>query len=236
MATLIMIRHGQSLYNQKNLFTGWTDIDLSVQGEKEAKKAGERLKQEGIYPDICFTSWLKRAIHTAQLLLREMKWEQIDCLKSWKLNERHYGTWQKQNKEHIKQEVGEKRFIMIRRGYDTPPPPLPSGDARLPQNKRQYQHIDRTLLPRSESLKDTKIRTLNYFYDAIAPQLAKDKTVLVCAHGNSLRALMMALEKLSEKEIVEREIPTGTPILYHFDTSLQLIEKKVLTLSETSSF
>ena len=228
MAKLILLRHGQSLYNKENLFTGWTDIDLSEEGKAEAKKAGEILLRANLYPDICFTSWLKRAIHTAQIALRAMEWEHIDAIRHWKLNERHYGAWQRHNKDAIKQEVGEERFVAIRRGYDTPPPPLPDGDPRLPQNDPKYKNIDPALLPRSESLKDTRKRTLNYFAERIAPELARDKTVLISAHGNSLRALVMAIEKLTPQEIVKVEIPTGQPILYTFDETLHLLQKRII--------
>ncbi|ADV46253.1 2,3-bisphosphoglycerate-dependent phosphoglycerate mutase [Nitratifractor salsuginis] len=229
MGKLILLRHGQSVYNLQNIFTGWTDVALSEKGIAEAQKAGQILKAHNLLPDLCFTSWLKRAIHTAQLALRELDWEQIDCIKSWKLNERHYGAWQQRNKDEVKEEVGEERFIAIRRGYDTPPPPLPDGDPRLPENDPKFRLIDPSHLPRSESLKDTRRRTLNYFYEAIAPQLARDKTVLVSAHGNSLRALTMAIEQLSPEEIVKVEIPTGQPILYRFDETLEMLEKKVLS-------
>ena len=229
MATLILLRHGQSVYNKQNIFTGWTDVELSDEGIAEAKRAGQILSANGLLPDLCFTSWLKRAIHTAQLALREMDWEQIDCRKSWKLNERHYGAWQQRNKDEVKAEVGQEAFVAVRRGYDTPPPPLPDGDPRLPQNDPKFRRIDPNELPRSESLKDTRRRTLNYFYEAIAPELARGKTVLVSAHGNSLRALTMAIENLSPEAIVKVEIPTGIPILYRFDETLQMQEKKVLS-------
>ncbi len=228
MGTLILLRHGQSVYNKQNIFTGWTDVELSDEGIAEAKRAGQILSANSLLPDLCFTSWLKRAIHTAQLALREMDWEQIDCRKSWKLNERHYGAWQQRNKDEVKAEVGQEAFVAVRRGYDTPPPPLPDGDPRLPQNDPKFRLIDPNELPRSESLKDTRRRTLNYFYEAIAPELARGKTVLVSAHGNSLRALTMAIENLSPEAIVKVEIPTGIPILYRFDETLQMQEKKVL--------
>ncbi|WP_456456546.1 2,3-bisphosphoglycerate-dependent phosphoglycerate mutase [Nitratifractor sp.] len=229
MGKLILLRHGQSVYNQQNIFTGWTDVELSEKGIAEAKEAGRLLKAAQIFPEICFSSWLKRAIHTAQLALREMDWEQIDCIKSWKLNERHYGAWQQRNKDEVKAEVGEEAFVAVRRGYDTPPPPLPDGDPRLPQNDPKFRLIDPKDLPRSESLKDTRKRALNYFYEAIAPELARGKTVLVSAHGNSLRALTMAIEALSPDEIVKVEIPTGRPILYDFDDTLTLKDKKMLS-------
>ncbi len=228
MGRLILLRHGQSVYNKQNIFTGWTDVELSDEGIAEAKRAGQILKSNALLPDLCFTSWLKRAIHTAQLALREMDWEQIDCVKSWKLNERHYGAWQQRNKDEVKAEVGEEAFVAVRRGYATPPPPLPDGDPRLPDKDPKFRLIDPQELPRSESLKDTRQRTLNYFYEAIAPELARDKTVLVSAHGNSLRALTMAIENLSPEAIVKVEIPTGIPIIYRFDETLLMQEKKVL--------
>ncbi|MCJ7765997.1 MAG: 2,3-bisphosphoglycerate-dependent phosphoglycerate mutase [Thiovulaceae bacterium] len=225
---LILLRHGQSLYNKKNLFTGWSDIDLSEQGVQEAKAAGETLSNHGVYPDICFTSWLKRAIHTAQLTLKEMQWEQIDTIRSWKLNERHYGAWQQHDKEAIKAEVGDAMFAAVRRGYAMSPPALEEGDPRLSHNSSKYKAIDPTLLPRSESLEDTAKRALNYFFEKIVPQLANGKTVLVSAHGNSLRALVMAIEKIGTKEIEQLEIPTGVPIVYDFDEMIEMTDKRIL--------
>jgi 2,3-bisphosphoglycerate-dependent phosphoglycerate mutase len=216
-AKLILLRHGQSEYNKAHLFTGWTDVELSDQGREEAQKAGAFLAKQGLYPDICFTSWLKRAIHTAQIALREMEWEQIDCLKSWKLNERHYGAWQRQNKDRIKEEVGEAHFIAVRRGYDTPPPPQKENDPYAVYLDPKYRHIDPALLPRSESLKDTRARAWAYYTEVILPELSKGKNVLVSAHGNSLRALVMGIEKLTPEEIVKLEIPTGEPLIYSMD-------------------
>jgi len=230
-STLILLRHGESLYNKENLFTGWTDIDLSQKGTEEAKSAAQALMREEIFPDICFTSWLKRAIHTAQIVLKEMEWEHIDSIKSWKLNERHYGAWQRHNKDAIKKEVGEEMFVAVRRGYDTPPPPLEDGDPRLPENEPKYKGIAPSCLPRSESLKDTRRRALNYFIESIAPHLARGETVLVSAHGNSLRSLVMAIERLSPSQIVKLEIPTGTPWIYKFDETMHLLQKRILTKS-----
>ncbi|WP_457605716.1 2,3-bisphosphoglycerate-dependent phosphoglycerate mutase [Nitratifractor sp.] len=229
MGKLILLRHGESVYNQQHLFTGWTDVELSDRGREEARKAGELLKEEGLMPEICFSSWLKRAIHTAQIALATMDWEQIDCLKDWRLNERHYGAWQQRNKEEVKAEVGEERFVAIRRGYDTPPPPLPDGDPRLPQNDPKFRLIDPALLPRSESLAMTRERVLLCYYEKIVPELVQGRTVLVSAHGNSLRALVMAIEGLSPEEVVKLEIPTGEPILYSFDGTMELMEKKDLS-------
>ncbi len=228
MSMLILLRHGQSIYNKKNLFTGWTDVDLSGQGKMEAKQAAQLLLKHSFYPSICYTSWLKRSIHTAQILLETMDWEHIDCIKSWKLNERHYGAWQKRDKDEVKKEVGTKEFIAIRRGYHTPPPPLLDGDARLPNHDPKYAKLNPKLLPGTESLEDTHLRTVNFFYEGIAPKLAKGETVLVSAHGNSLRSLVMEIEKLTPKEITKVEIPTAQPILYNFDEILKMENKLIL--------
>ena len=227
-ARLILLRHGQSLYNLKNLFTGWTDVDLSDRGVEEAKEAGRLLKKEGLYPDICFSSWLKRAIHTAQLALRELEWEQIDTRKDWRLNERHYGAWQQREKDEVKKEVGEENFVAVRRGYDTPPPPLDPDDPRHPRFDPKYRSLDPDLLPAAESLADTRRRTLACFYERISPRLVRGETVLVSAHGNSLRALVMAIEGLTPEEVVRLEIPTGELICYDFDVTLRLLSKRVI--------
>ncbi len=227
-ARLILVRHGQSVYNQKNIFTGWTDVDLSQQGKEEAKKVGLLLKKNSIYPDICFTSWLKRAIHTAQIALKELAWEHIDSLRSYKLNERHYGDWQGRDKDEVKKEYGAENFLAVRRGYDVAPPPLHVNDKRCVANDKKYTHIDKNLLPLHESLKDTKKRVLEYYKEQIVPQLQEQKTVLISAHGNSLRALAMELEKISKTDIASFEIPTGEIIVYTFDSDMRIIEKNVL--------
>ncbi len=222
------MRHGESVYNQKNLFTGWTDVDLSEKGKEEARKAGRLLQKHNIYPDICFTSWLQRAIHTAQIALRELQWEHIDAKRSYKLNERHYGDWQGRDKDGIKKEYGEEKFLAVRRGYDVPPPPLSKNDARCVSNDKKYAQIDKKLLPLHESLKDTKKRVLQYYTEEILPTLQEQKTLLISAHGNSLRALVMLLEQISEKEIVSLEIPTGEIIVYNFDNDMNITEKNIL--------
>ncbi len=227
-ARLVLVRHGQSIYNQKNIFTGWTDVDLSQQGIDEAKKAGLLLKKNNIYPDICFTSWLNRAIHTAQILLKELEWEHIDSLRSYKLNERHYGDWQGRDKDEVKKEYGEEKFLAVRRGYNVAPPPLKPNDVRCVSNDKKYVNIDKKLLPLHESLKDTKKRVLQYYKEQIVLQLQEKKTVLISAHGNSLRALVMELEQISETDIVFFEIPTGEIIVYTFDCDMKIIEKNVL--------
>ncbi|SFV66692.1 Phosphoglycerate mutase [hydrothermal vent metagenome] len=227
-AKLILMRHGESVYNQKNLFTGWTDVELSERGVQEAKAAGTLLKKNGIYPDICFTSWLKRAIHTAQLALRELEWEHIDTIRSYKLNERHYGAWQGKDKTKVLQEYGKDQFLAVRRGYDVPPPPLDENDMRVVWKDKKYAAIAHELLPLHESLKDTKVRVMEYYEHVISKELQKEKTVLVSAHGNSLRALVMYLEKMSKEDVVNLEIPTGEIIIYTFDRSLKVCKKEIL--------
>ena len=224
---LILMRHGQSIYNLQNRFTGWTDVDLSEQGVREAKEAGALLKKHQLYPDICFTSWLKRAIHTANLALEVLEWEHIDMIRSYKLNERHYGSWQGRDKDEVKKEEGAEQFLAVRRGYDVPPPPLREDDTRVVWREKKYANIDKTFLPLSESLKDTKKRVLEYYKKAIIPQLKKEKTVLISAHGNSLRALVMELEKISEQDIVSFEIPTGEIIVYTFDCNMNIVRKEI---------
>jgi len=227
-ARLILVRHGESLYNQHNLFTGWSDVELSQKGREEAKEVGSVLARHQIYPDLCYTSWLKRAIHTAELALCELEWEHIDVKRSYQLNERHYGAWQGRDKDAIKQEYGEAAFLAVRRGYDTPPPALDESDARVPWREQKYAKISRKLLPRSESLKDTKKRVVAYYNKEIALQLQENKTLLISAHGNSLRALVMHLEQMSSEEVVTLEIPTGEIMVYTFDTTLHIIHKEVL--------
>ncbi len=228
MSRLILMRHGESVYNQKNLFTGWTDVELSEKGVQEAKEAGALLKKNGIYPDICFTSWLKRAIHTAQIALRELEWEHIDAIRSYKLNERHYGAWQGQDKTKVLKEYGEEQFLAVRRGYDVPPPALDEDDARVVWRDKKYDGISRELLPLHESLKDTKKRAVAYYNKVIMQELQADKTVLISAHGNSLRSLVMHLDELSETEVVKLEIPTGELIVYTFDAAFKIKNKEIL--------
>jgi len=224
---LILMRHGQSLYNLQNRFTGWSDVDLSKQGVSEAKAAGSLLKKHELYPDICFTSWLKRAIHTANIALKELEWEHIDAIRSYKLNERHYGAWQGRNKYEVKQEVGEEMFFAVRRGYETAPPPL-DYDEKSFSKDRKYALFLNTIPPRSESLKDTRERVTSYYEDVILKELIQGKDVLISAHGNSLRALVMYLEKMSIEDVVHLEIPTGEIIVYTFDEMTKIVKKEVL--------
>lgn len=223
MGKLILVRHGRSLWNEKNLFTGWTDVDLAPEGIKEAKKAGQLIKEEGLVIDICFSSYLKRAIKTAWLILETSDMMQVDCFHSWKLNERHYGAWQGENKEAIQAEMSEESFLQIRRGYTKKPPLLTPDDQRHPKFDKKYKHVDPSLLPLGESLEDTEKRVVNYFFEVIAPFLVKDCVVLVSAHGNSLRALIEHIENIPSSKIAELEIPTGVPYIYEFDNELNLL-------------
>jgi len=227
---LILIRHGQSEWNAKNLFTGWIDVELSPKGVEEAKKAGKLLKEAQILPNICYTSYLKRAIHTAQIALKELNWEHIDVIRSWKLNERHYGDWQGRNKKEVKEKYGEELFMAVRRGYDTPPPPLeesdPDYESRYPLEAK-YEGID--YHPRSESLKDTRERVVEYFFEEIMPSLILYDSVMIAAHGNSLRALIMYLENIAPEDVSKIEVPTGTPIVYKLTKELKIVDKKVFS-------
>jgi len=225
---LILVRHGQSVYNLENRFTGWSDVDLSEQGIKEAKEVGKILKKHKIYPDICFTSWLKRAIHTAQIALNELEWEQIDVKRSYKLNERHYGAWQQRDKDEVRKEVGDEHFLAVRRGYDVAPPPLDANDARAASHEKKYANFNSKDLPLCESLKDTKERVVEYFESSLKEELQKQKNVFVSAHGNSLRALVMHLEQISKEEVVNLEIPTGEIIVYFFDEDIKITKKEIL--------
>jgi len=229
MGKLILVRHGKSLWNIENIFTGWTDIDLAEQGVEEAKKAGELLKENNIEVSICFSSYLKRAIRTNWIILDTANMMHIDCLYSWRLNERNYGAWQGRNKNELKREVGEDIFWKIRRGYDTPPPVLTINDKRHPRFDAKYTSINPDYLPVSESLKDTRQRAVEYFFECIVPQLVRDKTVLVTAHGNSIRALMAEIENSTPTEISKIEVPTGIPYVYEFDDNQNLQNKYILS-------
>jgi 2,3-bisphosphoglycerate-dependent phosphoglycerate mutase len=233
MYTLVLLRHGQSLWNLENKFTGWIDVDLSNQGKEEAKNAGKAMLEAGITPKAAFTSYLRRAINTLNIALDTMNLHYIDVFKSWRLNERHYGALQGLNKKEMVKIHGEEQVNIWRRSYDVPPPPLPKDDPNHPCNDPRYKHIRCQDLPSSESLKDTLERTLPYFQDFIAPTLFQRGCVLVVAHGNSLRAIVKYLEDLSKDEIVKLNIPTGIPIVYVVDDNLNIKSKRYLADEET---
>jgi 2,3-bisphosphoglycerate-dependent phosphoglycerate mutase len=225
---LILVRHGQSVWNVENLFTGWHDVDLSDQGQHEAAQAGRELLKEGIVIDMAFTSVLKRAIRTLWILLDEMDRMWIPVERSWRLNERHYGALQGLNKAQTVEKHGEAQVKIWRRSYDIPPPPLGSDDERHPRFDPRYAGVDPAELPAAESLKDTLARVLPLWNSRIAPELRAGRNVLVAAHGNSLRAVVKMLDNVSEKEIVELNIPTGVPLLYDLDSQLKPLGSRYL--------
>jgi len=225
---LILVRHGQSIWNLENLFTGWTDVDLSEQGRAEARSAGAQLVADGIVPHLAFTSVLKRAIRTLWIMLDEMDRMWIPVERSWRLNERHYGALQGLNKAQTVERHGEAQVKIWRRSYDVPPPPLEPSDPRHPQHDERYDDVDRAELPATESLKDTLARVLPYWRDRLAPPLSAGRNVLVVAHGNSLRALVKMLDGMSESQIVDLNIPTGVPLLYELDARLAPLSHRYL--------
>jgi 2,3-bisphosphoglycerate-dependent phosphoglycerate mutase len=216
MATLVLLRHGESEWNQKNLFTGWVDVDLTQKGIAEAIRGGELLAETGMLPDVVHTSLLRRALHTAYLTLDLADRHWIPVRRSWRLNERHYGALQGKNKAQVRDEFGEEQFMLWRRSYDTPPPPIDDADEFSQARDPRYADLLETL-PRSECLKDVVIRMLPYWYDAIVPDLRRDGVVLVVAHGNSLRALIKHLDGLSDDAVVGLNVPTGIPLHYELD-------------------
>ncbi len=227
MPQLILLRHGQSLWNLENKFTGWTNIELSEQGIKEARLAGQRIKRSGIDIDIAFTSLLKRAYDTLLLALKEMDKLRTPIHRDWRLNERHYGALQGLNKSETALKCGEDVVYQWRRGYDVMPPLLDKKDRRNPELDPLYQGIKD--LPLGESLEMCMQRVLPYWFGHIYPELKKGSNVLIVAHGNSLRSLMMYLENISKKEIPHVELPTGLPIVYDLDNNLHVIRKKTLS-------
>lgn len=228
MPKLILCRHGQSLWNAENLFTGWADVDLSEQGKNEAITSGKKIKDKGLEIDIVYTSLLKRAIKTTYHLLNESDQLFIPIIKSWRLNERHYGGLQGLNKNDAREEFGEDQVHIWRRSYDTPPPKQNEEQRNSYLNDRKYELIDRRVMPESESLKDTLVRVIPYWNDQISQQLLDDKTVLVSAHGNSLRALIKYLEDVSDEAIVNYEIKTGAPLIYELTDDLKVTDKYYL--------
>lgn len=225
---LVLLRHGESIWNLENLFTGWTDVDLSDTGKNEAANAGKTLKSEGFDFDICYTSYLKRAIHTLNLALDNMDRTWLPVIKTWKLNERHYGALQGLNKAQTAEKYGEEQVKIWRRSFDTAPPLLEEEDDRNPNKQEQYRQENDIELPLGESLKDTIERVVPYYNEVILPDMKAGKRVLIAAHGNSLRALVQYLEGLSKEEILEVNIPTGVPLLYELDEDGKFISKRYL--------
>ena len=220
MHKLLLLRHGESVWNKENLFTGWTDVDLSGKGVEEAQAAGRRLKEEGFAFDVAFTSVLKRAIRTLWIVLDEMDLMWIPVHRSWRLNERHYGALQGLNKAQTAEKYGDEQVLIWRRSYDTRPPALDPSDERFPGHDPRYRSLSDDELPRTECLKDTVERFLPYWHDTIAPAISSGRKVIISAHGNSLRALVKYLDGVSDEDIVSLNIPTGIPLVYELDDDL----------------
>jgi len=221
VGTLVLLRHGESEWNAKNLFTGWVDVDLTARGEDEARRGGELLREHDLLPDVVHTSVQLRAIRTADLALRACDRHWIDVRRSWRLNERHYGALQGKNKKQTLEQYGEEQFMLWRRSYDTPPPPIADDDEWSQAADPRYAGLPPELRPRTECLADVVDRMLPYWYDAIVPDLLLGRTVLVAAHGNSLRALVKHLDGISDADIAALNIPTGIPLRYDLDSALR---------------
>lgn len=223
MHQLVLLRHGESEWNKLNLFTGWTDVDLSEQGRAEARQGGQLLKDEGFDFDVCYTSYLKRAIHTLGHVLDVMDRDFLPVHKSWKLNERHYGALQGLNKAETAAKYGEEQVKIWRRSFDVKPPALTPDDERAPQKQPAYRHVAAEDLPLAESLETTIARVVPYYKETIEKDMKAGRRVLVAAHGNSLRALVKYLDAISPKEIVTVNIPTGVPLVYEFDEAFKVV-------------
>jgi 2,3-bisphosphoglycerate-dependent phosphoglycerate mutase len=218
--TLVLLRHGNSEWNAKNLFTGWVDVDLDAKGEDEARRGGELLKEQGVLPDVVHTSVLRRAIRTSEIALHITDRHWIEVKRSWRLNERHYGALQGKDKKQTLEAYGEEQFMLWRRSYDVPPPPIEDDSEFAQFGDPRYALLAPEQKPRAECLKDVLIRALPYWYDQIVPDLRAGRTVLVAAHGNSLRAIVKHLDQISDDAIAKLNIPTGIPLRYDLDDDL----------------
>ncbi|MEJ7629268.1 MAG: phosphoglyceromutase [Nocardioidaceae bacterium] len=222
---LVLLRHGESEWNAKNLFTGWVDVALSARGRDEAARGGPLLADRGLLPDVLHTSVLRRAIATAQICLDTVDRHWIPVRRSWRLNERHYGALQGKDKKETLAEFGEGQFMLWRRSYDTPPPPLAPDSEFSQSGDPRYADLPAEIVPRTECLADVLARVLPYWYDVVVPDLRRGSTVLVAAHGNSLRALVKHLDSMSEAAVVSLNIPTGIPLLYELDDTLRPVTR-----------
>ncbi|MFM9130823.1 MAG: phosphoglyceromutase [Actinomycetes bacterium] len=220
---LILLRHGESQWNALNLFTGWVDVDLSEKGVLEAKRGGELLKEKNLIPNSLHTSVLNRAIKTSELALESAGIKEIPTKRSWRLNERHYGALQGLNKKDTLEKYGEEQFMLWRRSYDVPPPPIDPNDKYAQNNDPKYKNMQESDIPLTECLKDVVKRVIPYWKESIVPELESGKTVLVVAHGNSLRALIKYLENISDEDIAKLNLPTGIPLLYRLDENFKPI-------------
>lgn len=229
MMKLVVVRHGESEWNEKNLFTGWADVELSEKGVEEAKLGGRMLKEEGYDFDIVYTSYLKRAIHTMDNILNEMERTWLPIVKDWRLNERHYGALQGLDKAETAAKYGEDQVLIWRRSFDVKPPELDPTDERAPRNMEAYRNVeDKDILPLHESLKETIERAVPYFEETIKPQMLDGKRVLIVAHGNSLRSLVKYFDNMTDDEIMKVNIPTGVPLIYEFDNDFNVVNKYYL--------
>ena len=225
---LVLIRHGESEWNKLNLFTGWTDVELSEKGKEEATNGGKLLKEAGFHFDVAYTSYLKRAIHTLNRVLEAMDQEYIPVYKTYKLNERHYGALQGLNKAETAEKFGEEQVKIWRRSYDIQPPALEPTDPRNPALQDAYKGVAKEELPLTECLKDTVARVVPYFEEVIKKDMIDGKKVIIAAHGNSLRALVKYLENISDEDIVNLNIPTGVPLVYELDENFKVLSKRYL--------
>lgn len=225
---LVLIRHGESEWNKLNLFTGWTDVGLSDKGVIEANEAGFALKGNEFDFDVCYCSYLKRAINTLNIVLERMDRQWLPVIKTWKLNERHYGALQGLNKAETAEKYGEEQVKLWRRSFDVPPPALEENDKRCPHNQEAYRNVEKSELPYNESLKNTIERVIPYFNEVIKKDMLDGKRVLITAHGNSLRALVKYLDNLTDEEIISVNIPTGVPLVYEFDDDFKVTNKYYL--------
>ncbi len=228
MKRLILVRHGESEWNKLNLFTGWTDVDLTEAGIREAYEAGKLLLAEGYHPEICFTSYLKRAVKTLNEILDAMNMDYLPVQKSWRLNEKSYGALQGQNKKEAAQQYGDDQVLLWRRSFDTRPPALTLDDPRSPRREDRYKEIPDNLLPMTEALKDTIERLMPYYQGTILKAFEKYNEVLVVAHGNSLRGIVKELKQMSNDEIIKFNMPTAVPYVFEFDDRMQVVSDKMI--------
>ncbi len=236
MYKLVLLRHGESTWNKENRFTGWVDVDLTEQGNQEARQAGRLLKKAGYTFDIAYTSVLKRAIRTLWNVQDEMDLLYIPVIHSWRLNERHYGALAGLNKAETAQKYGDDQVLIWRRSYDVQPPPLAEADPRAPYLDPRYAKVPREQLPLTECLKDTSARVLPLWNDSIAPAIKAGKRIIITAHGNSLRALIKYLDEISDHEIIGLNIPNGIPIIYELDANLKPIKRDYLSSQKKRNF
>jgi 2,3-bisphosphoglycerate-dependent phosphoglycerate mutase len=228
MYKLVLIRHGESQWNQENRFTGWVDVELSEKGRAEALKGGKALAARGFQFDVAYTSVLRRAIHTLDYVLNEIDQVWLPVHKQWRLNERHYGSLQGLNKAETAAKFGEEQVLVWRRSYDTPPPPMELTDPHHPAKDPRYKGVDSKQLPNGESLKDTVARFLPFWKETIAPEIKAGKKVLIVAHGNSIRALMQHLENMTPEQIMGVNMPTGIPMMYELDANMKVLKREFI--------